>query len=73
MLGNPNSDIEEENSSIETDAMDIDEPIHSDHIQSDDGNQSEQFAPVKMIVMDGIVMRDHHCAFDNCISELANA
>ena len=33
----------------------------------------ENAAPVKMIVMDGIVMGPTHCAYDNCTSELANA
>ena len=36
-------------------------------------NIDEDVAPVKMIVMDGIVMGPTHCAYDNCTSELANA
>ena len=31
------------------------------------------YAPVKMVVMDGIVMGPQHCAYDNCTSDLANA
>jgi hypothetical protein len=38
-----------------------------------DMNIDENVAPVKMIVMDGIVMGPTHCAYDNCTSELANA
>ena len=30
-------------------------------------------APVKMVVLDGIVMGPQHCAYDNCTSDLANA
>ena len=30
-------------------------------------------APVKMIVLDGIVMGPTHCAFDNCTADLDNA
>ena len=40
------------------------------------GNESDMdvdHAPVKMVVMDGIVMGPQHCAFDNCTSDLANA
>ena len=36
-------------------------------------NIDENAAPVKMIVMDGIVTGPTHCAYDNCTSELANA
>ena len=31
------------------------------------------YAPVKMVVLDGIVMGPQHCAYDNCTSDLANA
>ena len=30
-------------------------------------------APVKMVVLDGIVMGPQHCAYENCTSDLANA
>jgi len=30
-------------------------------------------APVKLIVMDGIVMGPQHCAFENCTADLANS
>ena len=43
------------------------------------GNDNEQFqatssmdidhAPVKMVVLDGIVMGPQHCAYENCTSE----
>ena len=36
-------------------------------------NIDENAAPVKMIVIDGIVMGPTHCAYDGCTSELANA
>jgi hypothetical protein len=32
-----------------------------------------EHAPVKMIVMDGIVMGPTHCAYDNCTADLGNA
>jgi hypothetical protein len=38
--------------------------------EADEGNMN---APVKMIVMDGIVMGHSLCAFEGCNSELANA
>jgi hypothetical protein len=38
-----------------------------------DMNIDENAAPVKMIVVDGIVMGPTHCAYDGCTSELANA
>jgi hypothetical protein len=31
------------------------------------------YLPVKLIVMDGIVMGPNHCAYDDCILELANS
>jgi hypothetical protein len=43
----------------------------------DSGNQNVstvvEHAPVKMIVIDGIVMGPTHCAYDNCTADLANA
>ena len=35
-------------------------------------NMDLDHAPVKMIVMDGIVMGPTHCAFDNCAADLGN-
>jgi hypothetical protein len=43
--------------------------LHSD-TEADVENSD---APVKMIVMDGIVMGHAHCAYDDCTSDLANA
>src|SRR6266568_457788 len=37
---------------------------------NDDG---EEAAPVKMVVLDGIVMGHTHCAFDGCDADLSNA
>ena len=36
-------------------------------------NMEEDHAPVKMVVLDGIVMGPTHCAFDNCIADLDNS
>ena len=41
--------------------------------QAEGQSTSVEHAPVKMIVMDGIVMGPTHCAYDNCIADLANA
>ena len=38
-----------------------------------DHNIDDEPAPVKMIVMDGIVMGPQHCAFDGCTFSLANS
>ena len=35
--------------------------------------ETEEHAPVKMIVMDGIVMGPTHCAYDGCTANLGNA
>ena len=35
-------------------------------------NMEIDHAPVKMVVLDGIVMRPTHCAFDNCTADLDN-
>ena len=42
------------------------ESMHTDVLD----NES---APVKLVVMDGIVMGPQHCAFDNCTGDLANS
>jgi len=55
-------------------AMDVDLSTDGSHSSVGNGshNNHDNY-PVKMIVMDGIVMGNHHCAFDDCTSELANA
>jgi hypothetical protein len=42
-------------------------------INSEADGTSAEHAPVKIIVMDGIVMGPTHCAYDNCTAVLANA
>jgi hypothetical protein len=55
----------------EEQAMDIDDSADEKSIST--GNiGSDEYSPVKMVVVDGIVMGDYHCAFQNCISELVN-
>ncbi|KAG6808477.1 hypothetical protein H0H92_004004 [Tricholoma furcatifolium] len=49
-------------------AMDID-----DEEEDNNKNKKRKVAPVKMIVMDGIVMGPTHCAFENCSEPLVNA
>jgi len=44
------------------DAMDVDE-----------SSSTEEVCPVKMVVMDGVVMGPTHCAFDECIEEVKNS
>jgi hypothetical protein len=43
-----------------------------DIMDIDEGDDSIK-APVKMVVMDGIVMGNTHCAYNNCTGELTNA
>ena len=44
------------------------------HSQYENADQMEaDYAPVKMVVLDGIVMGPTHCAYDNCTSDLINA
>ena len=38
-----------------------------------EGIADNDHAPVKMVVMDGIVMGHSHCAYENCIASLQNA
>jgi hypothetical protein len=57
-----------QNSDLETTTLDI---ATSENSQINSGNT--EAAPVKMIVMDGIVMGPQHCAFDGCIASLSNA
>ena len=47
----------------------------ADDIEHEHANveESEEYAPVKLVVMDGIVMGPTHCAYDNCTANLANA
>jgi hypothetical protein len=40
---------------------------------ADENDIDIDHAPVKMVVLDGIVMGPQHCACDNCTSDLANA
>jgi hypothetical protein len=39
----------------------------------DESDMDIDHAPVKMVVLDGIVMGPQHCAYDDCTSDLANA
>ena len=54
------------NAQLAADAMDVD---HS----SQSSSSTEEASPVKLVVMDGVVMGPTHCAFDDCIEELENA
>ena len=40
---------------------------------ADESDMDIDHAPVKMVILDGIVMGPQHCAYDNCTSDLANA
>ena len=44
----------------------------SDSIAEHQSTSEPEGAPVKMIVIDGIVMGPTHCAFDNCTADLDN-
>ena len=44
-----------------------------EHHLADKSDMDVDHAPVKMVVLDGIVMGPQHCAHDNCTSDLANA
>jgi hypothetical protein len=46
-------------------AMDVDDDASS--------LSSVEKAPVKLVVLDGIVMGPPHCAWDNCTQDLANS
>jgi hypothetical protein len=48
------------------DAMDVDQSSQS-------LSSTEEASPVKLVVMDGVVMGPTHCAFDDCIEEVQNA
>jgi CxC6 like cysteine cluster associated with KDZ transposases len=54
------------NAQLAADAMDV---YHS----SQSSSSAEEASPVKLVVMDGVVMGPTHCAFDDCIEELENA
>ena len=56
----------DQDSDSESERMSIDDPVPA-------SGQNEEYSPVKMVIMDGIVMGHHHCAFEDCTSELANA
>jgi len=67
-------DENDDQGSAEDEAMDIDTAYNDNHSSIDKGNHANSGNfPVKMIVMDGIVMGNHHCAFKDCTSKLANA
>jgi CxC6 like cysteine cluster associated with KDZ transposases len=40
---------------------------------ADENDMDIDHAPVKMVVLDDIVMGPQHCAYKNCTSDLANA
>lgn len=42
-------------------------------VQNDANTINNDYAPVKMVVLDGIVMGPTHCAFPNCTATLAHA
>jgi len=48
------------------------QPAEEDNMEVDDESIEETTSPVKMVVLDGIVMGPMHCAFDNCTAPLAN-
>ncbi|KAF8227595.1 hypothetical protein L208DRAFT_1295974 [Tricholoma matsutake] len=39
----------------------------------DGDNMDIDYSPVKLVVMDGIVMGPNHCAYEDCTSQLANS
>ena len=45
----------------------------AEHHSTDENDMDIDHAPVKMVVLDGIVMGPQHCAYGNCTSDLANA
>ena len=56
----------------------VNEPVaqgsnQAEHHSTNEGDMDVDHAPVKMVVLDGIVMGPQHCAYDNCTSDLANA
>ncbi|KAF8892717.1 hypothetical protein BD779DRAFT_1468376 [Infundibulicybe gibba] len=53
------------------DSFDNIEPNASANHQTDNANAD--YAPVKMVVLDGIVMEPTHCAYDDCTNDLGNA
>ena len=55
----------------------VNEPVAQSSNQAelhlaDENDMNIDHAPVKMVVLDGIVMGPQHCAYDNCTSDLAN-
>ena len=46
---------------------------NQDSSDSEASNMELDHAPVKMVVLDGIVMGPTHCAFDNCTADLDNS
>lgn len=53
-------------------AMDVDDDDKNEN-ESEDKDKSESSSPVKLVVMDGIVVGPNHCAYDNCSNDLVNA
>ena len=56
----------------------VNEPVaqssnQAEHHSTDENDMDIDHAPVKMVVLDGIVMGPQHCAYGNCTSDLANA
>ena len=51
----------------------VNEPVAQGSNQAEDTDMDIDHAPVKMVVLDGIVMGPQHCAYGDCTSDLANA
>ncbi|KAF8800674.1 hypothetical protein BYT27DRAFT_7262814 [Phlegmacium glaucopus] len=52
-------------------ASDVIDDASSEH--SSNMNVDSNASPVKMVVLDGIVMGPTHCAYDDCVNEISNA
>lgn len=46
--------------------------LNAMHVDESNESDDEDTAPVKLVVLDGIVMGPTHCAFEKCTSPLAN-
>jgi len=51
----------------------VNEPVAQGSNQAEETDMDIDHAPVKMVIMDGIVMGPQHCAYGDCTSDLANA
>lgn len=69
LLQGEDADLAAQDAAIARGTADEDEDIQM--INSDESDHD--WAPVKMAVLDGIVMGPTHCAFENCSADLANA